>query len=174
MKSIGYFLLSFFSSHIFYLNPFYKIRALLLKLSGASLGNNVSIRPGFVAWPKEAMPQLSIGEGTFINFDFRVELSSARVSIGRNCQIAARVSIECVSHGLEYVEGIGRGAISRDVKIGDRVWIGANAVILGGVEIGDDAVIGAGSIVTKSVETGCLYLGVPARKRKTMLARKQS
>lgn len=37
------------------------------------------------------------------------------------------------------------------VTIGDRVFIGANAVINMGVTIGDDAVVGAGAVVTRDV-----------------------
>ena len=47
--------------------------------------------------------------------------------------------------------------------IGDRVNIGANAVILGGITIGDGAVIGAGSVVVKDVAAGAVVAGNPAR-----------
>jgi serine acetyltransferase len=42
--------------------------------------------------------------------------------------------------------------------IGNRVEIGAGAIILGGVTVGDDAVIGAGAIVVQDVPEGNLYL----------------
>jgi acetyltransferase-like isoleucine patch superfamily enzyme len=48
------------------------------------------------------------------------------------------------------------------VQIGDRVWIGADSIVLRGVTIGDDVVVGAGSIVTKDLPSGCLALGRPA------------
>jgi colanic acid biosynthesis acetyltransferase WcaB len=47
--------------------------------------------------------------------------------------------------------------------IGDRVDVGSNVVILGGVSIGDDAVIGAGSVVVKDVPAGSVVVGNPAR-----------
>jgi putative colanic acid biosynthesis acetyltransferase WcaB len=47
--------------------------------------------------------------------------------------------------------------------IGDRVDIGANAVVLGGIMIGDGAVIGAGSVVLKAVPAGAVVAGNPAR-----------
>jgi serine O-acetyltransferase len=48
-------------------------------------------------------------------------------------------------------------------RVGDRVTIGAGAIVLGGIAIGDDAVIGAGSVVLSDVPAGCAVAGVPAR-----------
>jgi acetyltransferase-like isoleucine patch superfamily enzyme len=63
-----------------------------------------------------------------------------------------------------------RGTLIRHVadellptRIGRDVWIGANAVILGGVTVGDGAVVAAGAVVTKDVEPGAMVAGVPAR-----------
>ena len=50
-----------------------------------------------------------------------------------------------------------------DVIIGNNVWIGSAAIILGGVEICDNTVIAAGSVVTKSIDKSGLYAGVPAK-----------
>jgi serine O-acetyltransferase len=47
--------------------------------------------------------------------------------------------------------------------IGDRVQIGAGAVLIGGIEIGSDTVIGANAVVTKSLPAGVVAGGVPAR-----------
>ena len=47
--------------------------------------------------------------------------------------------------------------------IGDRVYIGANACILGGIRIGNDAIIGAGAIVLADVPAGRRAVGNPAR-----------
>lgn len=51
----------------------------------------------------------------------------------------------------------------RKVIIGNDVWIGARAMILGGVTIGDGAVVGAGAVVTKDVPPYAIVGGVPAR-----------
>ena len=48
------------------------------------------------------------------------------------------------------------------VKIGNDVWIGDGAMILGGHEIGDGAIIAAGAVVTKDVEPYTIVAGVPA------------
>lgn len=56
--------------------------------------------------------------------------------------------------------------IPSPIKIGERVWIGANATVLPGVTIGDNAVIGAGSIVTRDVPENTVVTGNPARIKK--------
>ena len=49
------------------------------------------------------------------------------------------------------------------VTIGDRVFIGANAVVMMGVTIGDEAVVGAGAVVSRDVPPRTVVAGVPAR-----------
>jgi len=49
------------------------------------------------------------------------------------------------------------------ITIGNDVWAGHNANVLGGVSVGDGAVLGAGSVVTKDVPPFAVVVGVPAR-----------
>lgn len=55
------------------------------------------------------------------------------------------------------------GSYSRAPRFGDRVDIGANAVVIGPITIGDDVVIGAGAVVVKDVPPNCVAVGNPAR-----------
>ncbi|NBK91485.1 antibiotic acetyltransferase [bacterium 1XD21-13] len=50
-----------------------------------------------------------------------------------------------------------------DIRIGNDVWIGFEAVILAGVTIGDGAIIGTRALVTKDVPPYTIVGGVPAR-----------
>ena len=43
------------------------------------------------------------------------------------------------------------------------MWIGANAVICGGVTIGKGSIIGAGSVVTRDIPAGVVAAGTPCR-----------
>lgn len=47
--------------------------------------------------------------------------------------------------------------------IGKNCFIGAGAIIIGGIKIGDNVKIGAGAVVTKDIPNNCTAIGVPAR-----------
>lgn len=49
------------------------------------------------------------------------------------------------------------------IHIGQRVVIGAGAVLVAGISIGDRAVIGSGAVVTRDVPAGATWVGNPAR-----------
>jgi acetyltransferase-like isoleucine patch superfamily enzyme len=51
----------------------------------------------------------------------------------------------------------------RRVFIGNDVWIGARAIVMGGITIGNGAIIAAGAVVTKAVEPYQIVAGVPAK-----------
>lgn len=101
--------------------------------------------------------------------------------IGKFCSIAGETCIGMGTHPLDYISsspiffskknGTGKRWISENVDfkeyntiiIGNDVWIGSRAMILGGVTIGDGAVIGAGALVTKDVPPYAIVGGVPAK-----------
>lgn len=56
----------------------------------------------------------------------------------------------------------GRGD-SYKTSIGNDVWIGHGAIIMGGVKIGDGAIVAAGAVVTKDVPPCVIVGGNPAR-----------
>lgn len=103
---------------------------------------------------------LVLGSG-YINHRSCIECFQ-RIAIGENVAIAKGVTIR--DSDAHSIDG---GPVSAPIAIGDRVWIGANAIVLKGVTIGDGAVIGAGAIVTRDVPPHALAAGVPARVLKT-------
>lgn len=56
---------------------------------------------------------------------------------------------------------------SRNIKIdtfvGQKCFIGANAILMAGVKIGDEVIVGSGAIVTKDVPSNSIVAGNPAR-----------
>lgn len=59
------------------------------------------------------------------------------------------------------------GRVTEYPVVGDDVWIGPQAIIVGGINIGNGAIIGAGSVVTRDVPAHCIVAGNPARVLKT-------
>ena len=51
----------------------------------------------------------------------------------------------------------------KETKIINDVWVGVNAVVLGGITVGNGAVIAANAVVTKSVPAYAIVAGVPAK-----------
>lgn len=91
-----------------------------------------------------------IGEGTMVDMNCVI---GGRAVIGSKCHIGAGA----------VIAGVIEPASATPVTIGDRVLVGANAVILEGVQIGDGAVVAAGAIVTQDVPAEAVVAGSPAK-----------
>ncbi len=89
-----------------------------------------------------------IGPGFVMMHGFATIITARR--IGRDCQVAQQVTIGYDDRGAPPV-------------LGDRVRVGAGAIVLGPIVIGDDAVVGAGAVVVRDVAPGTVVGGVPAR-----------
>ncbi|MBS1847654.1 MAG: serine acetyltransferase [Actinobacteria bacterium] len=106
---------------------------------------------------------ISIGPGAQIGRGFTVYHGQG-VRIGGACVIGERCSIH-----QQVTIGGASGASDRDGQpvIGDDVFIGAGAKIIGPVHIGDGATIGANSVVTRDVAAHTVVVGAPAHPIRT-------
>lgn len=113
-----------------------------------------------------------LGEHTYLNPNVCVaddyQSDEVLLEIGADCSIAPGVvfapicthnnSGELRESGiLKHYEGKAK------IKVGDDVWIGANATLLAGVTIGSHCIIGANSLVNKDIPDFSLVYGVPCR-----------
>lgn len=109
-----------------------------------------------VAWSRRAygfqIPvSTKIGGGLYIGHHGCIVINEG-ATLGRNCNITHNVTIGQTNRGPR------RGS----PVIGDSVWIGAGAVIVGGIEIGDHVLIAPNAWVNFDVPANSLVVGNPA------------
>lgn len=97
-------------------------------------------------------PNTRIGKGFFIGHFGSIVINPA-VRIGECCNI-----IQTCTLGLAY-----RGKHQGVPYIGDRVYLGPGARLIGNVKIGNDVAIGANAVVTHSAPDNAVVAGVPAK-----------
>ncbi len=95
--------------------------------------------------------QATIGGGLYIGHIGGVHINPGAV-LGRNCDLAHRITIGA--------SAMGRGGIP---VIGDEVYIGTGAVLVGKIKVGDGAKIAANTLVMSNVPAGATVMGVPGR-----------
>lgn len=117
------------------------------------------------------------------NVLYHYPVNRERLVIGKFCSIACgvRFIFNCANHSLKSLSTYtfplfyGEWDLNKqdvasawdnkgDIVIGNDVWIGYEAVIMGGVHIGDGAIIAARAVVTKDVPPYTIAGGVPARE----------
>ena len=139
-----------------WLIPFSRVKVVVLRTFGASIGRGVRIKPGV----KVKFPwRLTVGHHCWLGEDLWID-NLAEVRIGAHC---------CLSQGVYLCTG--SHDWSRDtfdliigpITIHDHAWIGAKAVVAPGLTVGEGAVLGLGSVATKSLDPWTIYLGSPAQ-----------
>lgn len=144
-----------------------------------TVGNNTNIESHciFGCWVKYGKqtfsPSIVIGNNCSIG-EYTHITACNKITIGDGLLTGRFVYIGDNSHGrLTYEDAAippsQRKLISKgEIVIGENVWIGDKATILGGVSVGDNAIIGANSVVTKNVPPNCVVAGVPAKIIKSL------
>ena len=97
-------------------------------------------------------PETEIGEGFYLG-QWGALVINPKVKIGKNCNIAQGVTIGQANRG----ERIGVP------EIGDEVWIGTNAVIVGHIKIGNNVLIAPNAYVNTDVPSNSIVIGNPAQ-----------
>lgn len=98
-----------------------------------------------------------IGKGFYIGHFSGIVISPSAV-IGNNVNIS-----QCVTIGVAS-----RGKMKGAPIIGNEVYIGPGAKIVGKVCIGNNVAIGANAVVTKDVPNNSVVVGIPAKIISTM------
>lgn len=105
---------------------------------------------------------LRLGQGIFMNQGVFIDAAAA-VDVGDRVLLGMGAMIITSHHEIRdgAIDPLGTGV---PVRIGDRVWIGARALVLPGTVIEHDVVIAAGAVVRGHCAAHGLYAGVPARR----------
>lgn len=116
---------------------------------------------------------VSVGQNVKIFRPFRTTIDFQNphlLTIGNDVQITGPVTILthdyswCVlKRKYGYIYGNQRKTV-----IGNNVFIGWGATILGGTKIGDNVIIGANSVVSGNIDSNSVYAGNPAKKLLTL------
>ena len=138
--------------------------------------NSISIKAKICRLVK--IKHSSVGDYSYISANCDI----TNTTIGKFCSIADNCRIGTASHTLNNIstspiftlkhnatgttwteESIDHRNDTKQVNIGNDVWIGTRVIIKDGVTIGDGSVIGAGAVVVKDVPQYAVVGGVPAK-----------
>lgn len=111
---------------------------------------------------------VELGNSVYIGNNCIIQSAHGNIKIGNHVMFGPGVNLHGGNHIMNQV-GIYMDQVKKkagddpDLIVEDDVWIGANAIILGGVTIGKGSVVGAGTIVTKSVPPYSVVVGNPGK-----------
>jgi acetyltransferase-like isoleucine patch superfamily enzyme len=129
------------------------------------IGPHVALSVGMVEGQEVLdTPVVRIGDRCLIGRGSGI-VAHYKITIGDDVWTGHHVYITDQNHGYEDLSvPISRqSAPEKEVRIGNRSWIGHGSVILPGVTIGHHVVVGANSVVTRDIPDYCVAVGAPAR-----------
>jgi serine O-acetyltransferase len=94
--------------------------------------------------------EAKIGKGVYLGHAYNITINP-EVEIGDNCNL----------HKGCLVGQENRGKRKGAPKLGNKVWVGINAVIVGNIVIGDDVLIAPNSYVNRDVPSHSVVYGNP-------------
>ena len=92
-------------------------------------------------------------------------MEGTKIIIGKDCLFSANITLRAGdSHSVIDAATSERINPSKDIIIGDHVWIGNTVIVTKGTVVGNNSVIATGSVVTgKMFPDNCIIGGNPAR-----------
>ena len=112
-------------------------------------------------------PNGNIIFGDGVNITGRTSIiSDNRISIGTK----SLISWDCLLMDTDFHKVVDKNeAVNerKDILLGEHVWVGCRATILGGAQISENSVVAAGSVLTKKFSEKDLLLGANNKVLKT-------
>jgi maltose O-acetyltransferase len=147
------------------LQVFPRINRAILRFMGHNIGKGVIF---YSSAEIIGVVNVSIGSSTFVGHRTLIMGGSSEVKIGKNCDISSCVNLITGSHYIGTKNRRAGEGYSKNIEVGNGVWIGFGSTILGGVTIGDGAIIAARSLVNKDIPGNVIVGGIPAKIIKTL------
>lgn len=148
----------YFTNAVFFINPLFPFRSpkpVLLRLFGAKVGRGVVIHPGVnikFPWKLAIGNHVWIGQRAWLdNID--------QLTIKDNAVISQGAMLILGSHDYKRPD---YPTLSGPVVLEEGSWVGAGALVLGGVTLKSHALLSAGSVTGKNLEAYTIYRGNPA------------
>lgn len=115
------------------------------------------IGDGCRIYERVSIKKSTVADAVDINAGAYVENATltTEVQLGPNCSVVG------VSHELSETGMTFREDVFEEVRLGEGVFVGANAVVTPGVEIAAGTVVAAGAVVTHDIGPKNLVVGVP-------------
>src|SRR6202012_3724279 len=143
---------------IFFKNPLNILSSLkvsLLKFFGEKLGKGVVVKPAVnIKYPWK----LQVGDHSWIGEEVWID-NLSEVIIGANVTLSQGSLLLTGSHDHTRTSF---DFISYPIQLEDGVWIGAKAVVFGGVTCGSHSILGINSVAEKNLDPYTIYKGNPA------------
>jgi len=137
------------------LNIFSGTKVFLLKLFGAKIGKGVIIKPSVnIKYPWK----LQVGDYTWIGEEVWID-NLSNVVIGNNVNLSQGCMLLTGSHDHTKQTF---DFLSFPIVLEDGVWIGAKAVVFGGVICKSHSILGINSVAEKNMEPYIIYKGNPS------------
>ena len=134
----------------------WKLKNIILRRLGLSLGEKVAIDKGFDWLIKSG--QVVLEDYAVIGKNLRI-YNFSDVQIGRFCMFAGDIIIANGGHDTSSFQ-----PFSGPLKIGHGCWIGVGAKIVGAnLDIGNNVIVSAGALVISDVPANAIVAGVPAK-----------
>jgi acetyltransferase-like isoleucine patch superfamily enzyme len=141
------------------------VRAWMLRLAGARVGNNCVIHNvHFDNLYHYGFAKIIIGNNCFIGDEVLLDARGGvtlgdHVTLSNRVAVLTHINVGYPDHPLQKAYPMRESAVV--MKRG--VYIGTGATILPGVAIGQSSVVGAGAVVTRDVPARTVVAGVPAK-----------
>jgi len=137
--------------------PFSRFKIFLLRVFGAHIGKNVTIKPCVnIKHPWF----LTIGDNTWIGENVWID-NLVMIAIGSNVCLSQGAVLLTGSHNYKKSTF---DLITGSITLENGAWVGAGAIVNQGITVASHAMLTAGSVATKNLDAYTIYQGNPAIK----------